>query len=334
LIQPQPSAAERRRTESNVTEQSRALPNKPNKSQRELPIEQVEQSDEAYLAALDSAALPDGVTAIVRWLIQDGRRESGEMRLAVRTQRQIADRVRKSASTVCESLRRLRNSGLVREADGEYRLRLALLVEISEVAQTHREQARREVDPEEAWQALVGSGARPRSACSAALGTTSGSVEERSSTPVSVTSVSVSGSGAASRLPSAAERGERDDCLRDHSAWRQLQTRHFRDAAGKPAIVVAALQPCFYAAVEADLLDNEPEHKIRFLAAAYDLAHQVPRWDAQQRRDVGVRSPAVCLRRRVERGALFRATPEGHAWAKQIVFPGVSREQQAVPDHA
>ncbi len=136
------------------------------------------------------------------------------------------------------------------------------------------------------------------------------------------------------RLPSAAERGERDDCLRDHVAWRQLQTRHFRDAAGKPAIVVGALQPCFYAAVEADLLDNEPEHKIRFLAAAYDLAHQMPRWDAQQRRDVGVRSPAVCLRRRVERGALFRASPEGHAWAKKIVFPGVSREQQAVPDHA
>ena len=188
-----------------MTEQSRALPNTPNRSQRELPIGQVEQSDEAYLAALG----------------------------------------------------------------------------------------------------------------------TSGSVEERSSTPVSVTSVSVSGSGAASRLPSAAERGERDDCLRDHVAWRQLQTRHFRDAAGKPAIAVGALQPCFYAAVEAGLLDNEPEHKIRFLAAAYDLAHQVPRWDAQQRRDVGVRSPAVCLRRRVERGALFRASPEGHAWAKKIVFPGV-----------
>jgi hypothetical protein len=31
---------------------------------------------------------------------------------------------------------------------------------------------------------------------------------------------------------------------------------------------------------------------------------------------------------------LWRLSPEGHAWAKKIVFPGVSREQQAVPDHA
>lgn len=302
-----------------MAEQSRALPNTCYRTQRLLPIEQVAESDGAYLAALESAGLPHGVEAIVRWLIVDGRREAGEKRLPVRTQRQLAQRLGMSASTVCESLKRLRNSGLVTEADGEYRLGLSALVELSEIVQTRREQERREVNPEAAWEALVGSGARQRSAALGGARQTSGSVEVRSSTPVSV---SASGSGASGRLPSADERGERDDCLRDHVAWRQLQTRHFRDGSGKPAIAVGALQPCFYAAVEADLLDNEPEHKIRFLAAAYDLAHQVPRWDAQQKRDVGVRSPAVCLRRRVERGALFRASPEGHAWAKKIVFPG------------
>lgn len=298
-----------------MAEQSRALPNR---TQRLLPIEQVAESDAAYLSDLDAAELPDGVAAIVRWLILEGRRENGEKRLRLRPQRQLAERIGKSASTVCDSLKRLRDSGLVTQADGEYRLRLGLLVEISEIAQTRREQERQEADPEAAYEALVGPPARARSACSGALGDDVRSVEENNTPPVSVPE-SVTVPGGSGGLRTAAERGERDDCLRDHAAWKQLQTHHFRQA-DRPAIAVAALQPCFYAAVEADLLDNEPEHKIRFLAAAYDLAAAVPRWDAAKRKEVGVRSPAVCLRRRVEREALFRASPEGHAWAKRIVF--------------
>lgn len=303
-----------------MPEQSRAQPNMPNRTQRLLPIEQVAESDAAYLSSLDAAELPDGVSAIVRWLIVEGRRENGEKRLPLRPQRQLAARLGKSASTVCDSLKRLRDSGLVTQADGEYRLRLGLLVEISEIAQTRREQERQEVDPVAAYEALAGPPARARSACSGALGGDVRSVEENNTPPVSVPE-SVSVPGGSGGLRTAAERGERDDCLRDHSAWRQLQTHHFRQA-NRPAIAVAALQPCFYAAVEADLLDNEPEHKIRFLAAAFDLAHDLPRYDAAKRKQVGIRSPAVCLRRRVEREALFRASPEGHAWAKRIVFGG------------
>lgn len=300
-----------------MPEHSRALPHR---TQQLLPIERVAESDGAYLESLDSAELPDGVTAIVRWLIVEGRRDSGDKRLAVRTQRRLAKVLGIGASTVCDSLRRLRDSGLVTKVDGEYRLRLALLVEIGEIAETRRQQATQEVDPAAALDALTAPPARARSACSGALGGDVRSVEENNTPPVSVPE-SVSVPGGSGGLRTAAERGERDDCLREHSAWRQLQTHHFRQA-NRPAIAVAALQPCFYAAVEADLLDNEPEHKIRFLAVAYDLAAAVPRWDAAKRKEVGVRSPAVCLRVRTEREALFRASPEGHAWAKKIVFGG------------
>lgn len=299
------------RTEPSAAEQSRAQPNK----QRLLPIECVEQSDAAYLACLRECGLPYGTSRVVEWLILDGRRDAGGKRLPKRTQRQLATRLNLSASTVCESLRRLQASGLVTEADGDWRLDLQLLVQIAEEAAIRRAAALERPDPAAALDTLC---ARPRSACSAALGGARyGSVEKRSLSPVSVSeSVSVSG-GTGGDEPSA-ERGERgrplrtardaaaaDNVLKSHPAWRRLQTRHLR-----PALDLPALRPCFAAAKDAGLFGDcsEPadlrEAKFRFLATAWDLAKLA---DA--------RSPAVCLRIRVERKACYRFSDEAARWA-------------------
>jgi DNA-binding MarR family transcriptional regulator len=284
-----------------MPERSRAQPS----AQRLLPIECIEQSDQAYLAALDECELPIGVAALVKWLILDGRREAGQKRLPKRTQRQLGQRLKLSASTVCESLRRLESSHLVSTVDGEYRLDLSLLVSLAEEAATRRAA---ELAPPDAAEALDCLRARQRSPRSAALGNCARSVTEETLKPVSE---SVSDSvRASSPLPTAAERGERDGALKDHHAWRRLQSKHFR-----PNLDLQALQVCFYAAVEADLIDNERDHKIRFLATAFDLA-----------KSGKVHSPAVCLRTRVERNACWRISPEGVAWAKQWVSDPVYSE--------
>jgi biotin operon repressor len=307
---------ERTRAEPSAPEQSRALPNM---RQVELPIARVEESDAAYVAAAVEGGFPVGVLALVRWLISDGRRDNGTRRAASMAQRKLAKRLGLSASTVCESLRRLQISGLVIQADGDYRLRLSLLVQLAEEAASRRLEVEDPPDPAEALDLLLLGRARQRSA---ALGGGAVPSKEELYTPYTETVPETRGSGgtrkAASaaervgRLPSAAERGERDGCLKGHAAWRALQTRHFR-----PVIDLRALQPCFYAAVEAELLDNEREHKIRFLASAWDVA-----------RASTVTSPAPCLRVRVERGACFRFSPEGAEWAKRVLRPAEYAERR------
>ena len=171
----QPNRAERNRTEPNAAEQSRTLPNR----QQRLPIECVAESDDAYLSDLtvlvDRKIATEGVAKICRWLIDFGRRECGEKRLRARPQKELGKVLGIAASTVCESLQRLRNSGLVTQADGEYRLRLSQLVELAEVAQTMPEQTPPPDDPEEALAALGGRRVRQRSAAF-------GDVRQRSAT--------------------------------------------------------------------------------------------------------------------------------------------------------
>jgi len=191
-------------------ERGRARASAGERKQRLLPIEQVAESDGAYLASLDSAGLPDGVARLVRWLILEGRREAGEKRLPVRPQRQLAERLGVSPSTVCGALDRLASSGLVVQADGEYRLRLGLMVAIGEEAETRRQQAAVSVDPAAALDLLTGGGARSRSAaldgaraCSGALGgvdTCSSKEIYKTRVPV-LRAVSRGGSSAEDQLP-------------------------------------------------------------------------------------------------------------------------------------
>lgn len=319
--------SERTRAEPSAPEQSRAHPSA---QQLDLPMRQIEESDAAYLDALRECGLSTGIEAVCRWLVEDGIRESGAKVLPMRPQRQLAARLGLSASTVCESLRRLQSSGLLTRADGDWRLDLSLLVSVSEEARQRRATERAPMDAAAALDCLLSGGAR--SACSGALGLlgpTSVSVRKENIYPDSV-SDSESVSGGAGGLPSAAERGEQEDCLADHPAWKSLQTHHFRDAAGRPKTPeLHALRPCFYAAVASGLLDKTDEHRIRFLAAAWDLAHSLPRWDPRQKRQVGAKLPAVCLRKRTERNALWRSSPEAHRWAKAIVH-GTQQRAEAV----
>jgi hypothetical protein len=319
---------ERSRTTPSAAERDRAQPS----AQKLLPIECVAQSDQAYLAALEDCGLPSGVSAIVRWLIVDGRREAGQKWLPVRTQRQLAQRLGLSASTVCESLRRLTDSHLVRQVDGVYRLDLSLLVSVSEAAVERRAAELRPPDPGEVLDRLLGpprsaalGGVRPRSA---ALGGAPVSVEEQNPKPVSVSVSETVTVRAGQPLPSAAERGERRDCLKHHPAWEALQVEHFRRGGrvfDPRAMDLQALKRAMLAAVDADLLDGPPEPgesndrwletKVRFLATAYDLAKAIPTKDPRTGRDTGVRSPAACLRARTEANALWRISDEGRRWA-------------------
>lgn len=98
--------------------------------------------------------------------------------------------------------------------------------------------------------------------------------------------------------------------LKDSPAWQRLQTRHFQP------IDVQALRPAFYAAVQAGLIDDTEECKVRFLATCYDLAH-----------DPTIRSPAAVLRNRTERKSCYRISDDGRRWAKQQMRPVEHRRQ-------
>jgi hypothetical protein len=197
------------------------------------------------------------------------------------------------------------------QSDGDYRLSLPLLVEVSEEAASRKAEKQRPPDAADALNLLS---VRQRSACSACSEEAPVSVERIHTQPVSVPSESVS-VRAGQPLPNAAEQSEHDGCLKNHHAWRALQTADFR-----PTLQLGKLRACFYAAVEAGLFDAAPDEKARedkqrFLATAWDLAHSG-----------GVKSPAVCLRVRVEKQACWRVSPEGVRWAKQWIFPEYARE--------
>jgi hypothetical protein len=116
-----------------------------------------------------------------------------------------------------------------------------------------------------------------------------------------------------------------------------LQTEHFRRGS-QVVLDLQALKRCLLAAVEADLLDGPLEAgeqddrwrevKIRFLATAWDLAADIPRRDTRTGREVGVRSPAVCLRTRIERGGLYRISDPGRRWARQQITEYREEESQ------
>jgi DNA-binding Lrp family transcriptional regulator len=305
------------------TERGRAQPNGPSAAERgrqgTLPFEQLDTAGDAYLAAVADCRFPKGISSVLCWLLE-GRREGG---FAVRrklAQRELAKRLELSASTICEAVARLRDSGLVDQADGVYRLQLSFLVEVAEQALTRRQSG----DLPSAEAALDCLGARQRSA---ALGSarTRRSVKKENIYPVIRSVPSSPNPNGAEDQPSAAERervqgsevgGQEDGVLKTVRAWQRLQTEHFR-----PRLDVRALQAAFYAAVEAGLFESTLEHKIRFLATAFDLANSKT-----------VRKPAPCLRSRVERLGCYRFSEEGNRWAKSVIKPPIADEtRQLLP---
>jgi hypothetical protein len=158
---------------------------------------------------------------------------------------------------------------------------LSLLISLSEEAANRRSAKRQQVDTAAALDLLL---APPRSA---ALGSArrARNVTVQEIDPCTVTetvTVTVRGSGGPEIAAERAEQFRRpeklaarfrtpcpkDECLRENTHWKRLQAKHLR-----PAIDVAALQPAFYAALEAGLFDGSTdaelrEAKHRFLAAA------------------------------------------------------------------
>lgn len=276
-------------------------------------MECVAESDDAYLSDLavlvDRKIATEGVGKICRWLIDFGRRECGEKRLRARPQRELAKALGISVSTVCESLQRLRNSGLVIQADGEYRLRLSQLVELAEVAQTMPEQTFPPADPATALAALGGRRVRQRSAvfgdvrqCSAVFGEAPVTVEEETLysvfEPSTVSTVTVHRTGAEPNAANAASTEAAIQTLKDLPAWRALQRQHMR-----PNLDAQPLERAFLAACEAGLLRDEDRES--FYTHAYDVA-----------RNLQLASPVACLMKRV---ALFTR------WRLPKTFAGLAR---------
>lgn len=294
--------------------------------QRSLPLEAIEASDEAYLAAVtelrDCCGFGSAVTELLRWAIREGRRERGRIGVLIapkRTQRDLARSLGFSASTIADGLAKLRAARLLFQTADGYELALPWLVEMAEEASSQRQMAL-DLSPADALSALGGArtvrrrsvalgGARSRSAQRPIRENANINPESESEMDIPIRNT-VSDSGA----PSTAERRRAPpntpSSLASHPAWARLQTRHFRP------IELAAFRPAFYAAVEAGLIDGTEECKIRFLATVYDLAN-----------DCTIRQPAAVLRSRVERKTCYRISDEGNRWAKQQMRPVEHRRQ-------
>jgi DNA-binding transcriptional ArsR family regulator len=296
-------------------------------TQRELPIAQVEQSDAAYLAAVTDCRLPRAVAAVLRWIIEHGRRLGGAMVVERMTQRQWSGALGLSGSSLSVALSRLRDSRLLSMgADGEVRLDLRRLVAVSEEARARAGPDDGAFDPAEALRtiasdrsrsALIGSD-RHRSAGRAR------SVRTRNKSPVSVDAqesaeiAGEDGTGAADQT----DRNRSSRSLANDPAWRALQTRHFR-----PELDRKMLDRAFAAAVAAGLVDDSHEGRGFFLATAYDLAVDAPRAGRQG----GIRSPAVCLRIRVEQQRLWRISEEARRWVREVLCPPELRRRAKPP---
>jgi hypothetical protein len=108
---------------------------------------------------------------------------------------------------------------------------------------------------------------------------------------------------------------DRSQSLQEHPAWRRLQTRHFRNG-GAVQLDRQALMAAFDAAVTAGTIAGDREAKLRFWATAYDLAA-----------DQDIRSPAVCLRVRVERNRCYRISEAGRQFAVGLLRPAEYRRE-------
>ena len=297
-------------------------------TQRTLPIEQVEQSDEAYLAAIADCRLPPATERVLEWIVRNGRRDRGCKVVRRSTQRKWARAIGLSPSTISTTLRRLGDSRLVLKspADGALRLDLSHLVAVAEEARARDGPGDEPFDAAAALRRLgsrsaaLGS-ARPRSAV---IGSGARSVNKKRKPPVPLTEAQESADPTETVGTGAAEHADRSrtrraeastpDCLKNHAAWRSLQRHHFR-----PELDRQALRAAFYAAVEAGLLADDYESRLRFLATAFDLA-----WDDK------IRSPVAVLRSRIERGSCYRQSDRALATAKEFLRdPSLACERNA-----
>jgi len=287
-------------------------------SQRPLPLAAIEEADAAYLdavAELQAAGLGRCASEILRWIIRAGRRgQPGVLASPRATQRDLSKLLGFSQSSVCSARAKLKHSRLVAEADGEYRLFLPWLVELAEEARSRRQMALAPdlaLSPAEAL-GLIGAD-RQRSALIGADRSRSAPRPFRKETNLNPVTVSVmdsaltdtDGTGATDHGRSRPIGTDQNRSLKELPPWQRLQTRDFR-----PVLQIGPLRAAFYAACQAGLIDDSDECKIRFLATAYDLAH-----------DAAIRSPAAVLRVRTEGRRCYRISDEGNRWAKQILRP-------------
>lgn len=310
------AVSEQHRTAPNATEQGRTGPNV---WQRNLPLEQIANSEDAYLQAAETCGIRGCALAFVLRAIRCGRRDGDRRLLTVIPLRKLVIELGfRSVSTLSEALAKLTHSGLLSQADGAWRFDLAWLVELAERATAGGEPPPRP-PPDEAL--AVFGGVRSCSAVFGRVRSAPVSVEGVNRTPESV-SVSVPETDTGADWEDA-KRGrggdaEQRDALKDHPAWQRLQTSHFRSPDGRVRIDWQALRPAFYAAVEAGLIGIRPEDKTRFLATAWDLAANPT-----------IHKPAVCLRIRVEANRCFRISDEGRRWARSVLTPSEYCREEA-----
>jgi len=287
------------------------------RTQRTLPIEQVEQSDEAYLAAIADCRLPPATERMLEWIVRNGRRDRGCLVVRRLTQRKWARATGLSPSTISTTLRRLGDSRLLLEspADGELRLDLSHLVAVAEEARARDGPGDEPFDAAGALRrlgsrsALLGSD-RLRSAV---IGSGARSVNKERKPPVPLTEAQESAAPTETVRTDAAEHADQRrtrradpstaDCLKNHAAWRSLQRHHLG-----PELNRRALRAAFYAAVAAGLFAGDYESRLRFVATAFDLAG-----------DPLIRSPVAVLRSRVERGTCYRQSDRALAAAKEFL---------------